>query len=286
MREKLAVSDSLNELVAVLSLPDLEVMQQARVSFAPGRLCAGQRLYCADVSAPTIHALNPETLAEEGAFAAAPELEALRLSENALHIYALSGGADSLQKIECAQGRLLHVARVGVRPGGFSQDAQGRCLVVAGGAAAEVTVLDSATLGVCASYPVGGAASDACFFAGQLMVLCAIGDYEMRTLVGAIGPDGQWKPWAALSGLPGAMAPCGGGLLVGHMRTLTMLDPPNGRIRWQTKIAGLPTEIVPAGRAACFADGLDGLVGLIDLRRGTVLRRMRLGEPGGLAVMR
>jgi hypothetical protein len=31
---------------------------------------------------------------------------------------------------------------------------------------------------------------------------------------------------------------------------------------------------------------MDGLVGLIDMRWGTVMCRMRLDKPGGLAVMR
>jgi len=146
-------------------------------------------------------------------------------------------------------------------------------------------LLNAQTLTVCTTFPVDGIASGVCFCAGQWMAMCGTGDYEMGTVVGALGLDGKWTPWAKLPGIPGAMTPCGGGLLVGHLQSLTMLDPPNGRIRWQTKISGLPTEIVDVGRAACFADGLEGLVGVVDLRRGTVLRRIQLREPSGITLV-
>jgi len=39
------------------------------------------------------------------------------------------------------------------------------------------------------------------------------------------------------------------------------------------------------GRCACFTDSLDGMIGLLDLRRGRVLRRLLVKEPGGLAAL-
>ena len=285
MRGRLAVSDSLHSQVAVLTLPDLKIGVQARVPFCTGRQLAGRSLYCADVADPAVHVLRPDTLKVERTFSTAPEIEALSLSHNGMNLYALSGGADSLQMMETGQGRLLNIVRVGMHPRAMAQDDAGRCVAVACGGTCEVAVLDAATLRVYTTCQVGGVACGVCFFAGQLIALCATGEYEMGTVVGAVGAEGKWSPWTKLPGLPGAMAPCGGGLLVGHMWGLTMLDAPNGRIRWQTKVAGLPTQIIPVGRAACFADGLDGLVGLVELRRGTVLRRLRVGEPSGLAAL-
>ncbi len=285
MRERLAVSDSLQGLLAIVTLPDLAVGAKARVPFRPGKLLAGGKLFCADASEPTIYLFSPETLALERSITAAPEIEAMMLSRTGTCLYALAGGADSLQMLDVAQGRLLNVAHAGMHPRAMAQDASGQSVAVACGGACEVTVQNAATLRICATFPVEGVAVDVCFFAGQLMVLCASGEYDMGTIVGAVAPDGKWTPWIRLPGLPGAMTACGGGLLVGHMQNLTMLDPPNGRIRWQTKIAGLPTEIIDLGRAACFADSLDGLIGLIELRRGTVLRRLRVPEPAGLAAL-
>ncbi len=285
MRGKLAVSDSLQGLLAILTLPDLEVGHRVRVPFRPGRLLYGSSLYCADASDPSVHVLNPSTFALEKTFSTAPEIEALSLSRNGMYLYVLAGGADSVQMLDAGQGRLLNIAHAGMHPRGLAQDEAGRSLAVACGGTCEVALLDGATLRVCATYPIEGVASDVCFFAGKLMAMCAAGEYDLGTVVGAIDVDGKWKPWTRLPGIPGAMAACGGGLLVGHLQSLTMLDPPNGRIRWQTKIAGLPTEIVPLGRAACITDELEGLVSLIDLRRGTVLRRLRVGEPKGLAVL-
>ncbi len=285
MHGRLAVSDSLQGLLAILMLPDLEVGSRIRMPFSPGRLLMGSSLYCADASDPLVHVLNRTTFALEKTFSTAPEIEALSLSHNGMYLYVLAGGADSVQMLDAGQGRLLNIVHTGMHPRGLAQDDGGRSLAVACGGTCEVALLDAATLRVRATFQIGGVVCDVCFFAGKLMALCAAGEYDLGTIVGAIDVDGKWKPWTALPGIPGAMAPCGGGLLVGHLQCLTMLEPPNGRIRWQTKIAGLPTEIVPLGRAACITDELDGLVSLIDLRRGTIMRRLRVGEPKGLAVL-
>ncbi len=285
MRERLAVSDAGQGLLALVALPELDVVCKARVPFRPGRLAFGGRLFCAESAGPAIHRINPETLAVERSFASAPEVEALLQAPNGAALFALSGGADSLQRFDTAHGGLLHVIRAGMHPRAMALDPAGQCVAVASGNDGNVLLLDAATLRELAVLPVGGAAHGVCHFAGQWMALCACGEYEMGSVVGAIGACGQWKPWIRLAGLPGAIAVCGGGLLVGHMQTLTMLDAPNGRVRWQTQIAGLPTQIVDTGRAACFADGLEGLVGLVELRRGTVLRRLRVVEPGGLAMV-
>lgn len=285
MREKLAVSDSFHSLLAVLTLPDLEVLVKARVPFRPGRLLYGGNLYCADASDAAVHVVRPDTLRVERSISTAPEIEALAASPNGVYLYALASGADSLQMLDTSHGRLLNIIRTGMHPRGLAQDEAGSCIAVACGNTCEVMLLDAKTLRTCASYKVDGVTYGVCFFAGQLMTMCACGEYEMGTIVGAITPAGKWQPWIRLPGMPGAMAPCGGGLLVGHHRHLTMLDPPNGRIRWQTSIGGLPAQIVPVGRAACFADSLDSLIGLVDLRRGTVLRRLRVEEPAGLAAL-
>lgn len=286
MRGKLAVSDSLHGLLAALTLPDLEVSAKARVPFHPGKLVAGARLYCADVSEPSVYVFNANTLEHELTLPAAPEIEALSLSENGMYLYALAGGADSVQMLDAGHGRLLNIVKAGMHPRAIAQSEQGTCIAVAGGATSDVIILDSKTLRVLGVYPTDGVTCDCCFFAGQLMAMCMAGEYDVGTIVGAVSVGGKWTPWIKLPGLPGAMAPCGGGLLVGHLRSLTMLDPPNGRIRWQTKIAGLPSAIVPVGRAACYMDSLEGIVGLVDLRRGTILRRLRVGEPGGLTMLR
>ncbi|MCL1964383.1 MAG: hypothetical protein FWF69_04905 [Firmicutes bacterium] len=285
MRGRLAVSDSYQGLLAVLTLPDLEISAQKRMPFRPGKLASGLSLYCADVSEPAIYRVNKATLEVEQAFSSAPEIEALLLSEGDVSLYALAGGADSLQAFGTEQGRLLGLVRVGLHPRALAQDIGGEQLAVACGGTCNIALLSRESLSVLATFQAGGVTVDICFFAGQLMALCAAGEYDMGTVVGAITSVGKWTPWVRLPGLPGAITPCGGGLLVGHMNRLTMLDPPNGRIRWQTTVAGLPTTIVPIGRAACFADSLDGLVGLIDLRRGTVLRRLRVKEPAGLTAL-
>jgi hypothetical protein len=282
---RLAVSDSLHGLLAALTLPDLDVSVKSRVPFHPGKMVAGARLYCADVSEPAVYAFDIHTLEHLLTFPAAPEIEALSLSPNGMYLYALAGGADSLQMLDAGQGRLLNIVKAGMHPRAIAQDARCAHIAVAGGATGEVTILDSQTLRVLDVYQADGIACDCCFFAGQLMILCMAGEYDVGTIVGAISPSGKWTPWVKLPGLPGAMTPCGGGLLVGHLHGLTMLDAPGGKIRWQTKISGLASAIVPAGRAACFMDSLEGMIGLIEFRHGAILRRLNVGEPGGITVV-
>ena len=284
MRARLAVSDARHCLLAVLSLPDLEVCQQARLPFRPGRLACGEHtLYCADASEEMIYALDRDTLRTQSAFAAGPEIESLALCGEGKRLLALCGGADSVQALDARAGRLLGVAAAGLRPCALALDARTDRAAVAGGASGEAMILDAATLSTRLRLAPGGAVCGVCFFAGVLMALCASGEYETGSVVGEVDASGRWKPWIALPGQPGTLATCDGGLLVGHLGWLSMLEAPNGRLRWQTRVHGLPTHILPLGRAAGFADGLDGLVGLVDLRRGTVLRRIRVEEPAGLA---
>lgn len=284
MRARLAVSDARHCLLAVLSLPDLEVCQQARLPFRPGRLACGEHtLYCADASEGMIYALDRDSLRTQSAFAAGPEIESLALCGEGKRLLALCGGADSVQALDARAGRLLGVAAAGLRPCALALDARTDRAAVAGGASGEAMILDAATLSTRLRLAPGGAVCGVCFFAGVLMALCASGEYETGSVVGEVDASGRWKPWIALPGQPGTLATCDGGLLVGHLGWLSMLEAPNGRLRWQTRVHGLPTHILPLGRAAGFADGLDGLVGLVDLRRGTVLRRIRVEEPAGLA---
>lgn len=284
MRARLAVSDARHCLLAVLSLPNLEVCQQARLPFRPGRLACGEHtLYCADASEGMIYALDRDSLRTQSAFAAGPEIESLALCGEGKRLLALCGGADSVQALDARAGRLLGVAAAGLRPCALALDARTDRAAVAGGASGEAMILDAATLSTRLRLAPGGAVCGVCFFAGVLMALCAAGEYETGSVVGEVDASGRWKPWIALPGQPGTLATCDGGLLVGHLGWLSMLEAPNGRLRWQTRVHGLPTHILPLGRAAGFADGLDGLVGLVDLRRGTVLRRIRVEEPAGLA---
>lgn len=273
MRARLALSDAARGHVTAYSLPDLDVELRVPMPFRPGRLAASGDLYCADATGPAIYRLNAATLSPEAVFSAAPEIEELLALEDRL--YALSGGADSLQML-ADDGRLLGLARVGVRPRGMAADGASRQIAVAGGASGTVLRLDARTLRVLSETPAGGAACAVRFLAGGLLALSAAGEYELSTVVGGFG--------VSLPGMPGALAVCGGGVLVGHLGHLTMLEPPNGRIRWQTRLRGLPAFLAPLGRVAAYADSLEGEIGLIELRKGSILRRNKSCEPSGLAL--
>ena len=196
MRARLAVSDARHCLLAVLSLPDLEVCQQARLPFRPGRLACGEHtLYCADASEGMIYALDRDSLRTQSAFAAGPEIESLALCGEGKRLLALCGGADSVQALDARAGRLLGVAAAGLRPCALALDARTDRAAVAGGASGEAMILDAATLSTRLRLAPGGAVCGVCFFAGVLMALCAAGEYETGSVVGEVDASGRWKPW-------------------------------------------------------------------------------------------
>ncbi len=285
MARMLAVSEAQRGLVLFLTLPDLELAASADSVCNPGRLAAFENLYCASRTEPTIAVLPKGSTVPSALFAAGPEVEALALSTDGKRLFALSGGANCLQLLDARSGALLNSASAGLCPRSLSLLPGGEIIAVADGIACQIALMSADTLRPLAAYRTDGIACAATYFAGSLYALCAEGEYDLRTIVGFVNARGKWQAQIALPGLPGAMAPCGGGLLVGHLGCLTMLDAPNGRIRWQTKVRGLPTQLLSLGRVACFADETDGLVGLIDARHGKILRRVQLDCPAGLAAL-
>ena len=283
MAEMLAVSEAQRGYILRLTLPDLEPAGFVRCGVSPGRLAACGDLFCADRSESAVYRLCGRALELAGAFPVAPETESL--AAHGERLFVLSGGANSLQTLNARTGELLGSAAMGVYPRALSLFPDGRTLAVACGTDCRVALADAETLSLRGSWPVGGIACGVTLFAGLLYALCAEGEYDLRTIVGYIDERGAFHPQIALPGLPGAMAACGGGLLVGHLGNLTMLDAPNCRIRWQAKTRGLPTQLVPFNRFAVFADETDGQVGLIDLRRGRIYRRAQCDCPAGLAVI-
>lgn len=283
MAEMLAVSDAQRGKIWLLTLPELEPAFCAEFAGCPGRLAVGGELFCADRAAPLLQRFSRRTLEPLGSFPIAPETEALAAGGERL--YALSGAANCLQAFDAKSCDLLRSAQVGVYPRALALMPKGRMLAVAGGTDCCLSLLDAEALVPRACWPVDGIACAAEFFAGCIYALCAEGEYDLRSIVGFIDARGRFQAQIALPGLPGALCACGGGLLVGHLGCLTMLDAPNCRIRWQTKMRGLPTQLVPLERFAAFADETDGYIGLIDLRRGKIYRRARLECPSGLAVV-
>lgn len=283
MTRMLAVSDAQRGLLLLMTLPDLEIAVSSDRLRSPGRLAAGQWLFCAERAEGVVHALGKNTLQTERVIPCAPETEALLSSPDGGGLYALSGAANCVQLLHAQSGVLLTSAQTGLYPRSLSLLPDGKTLAVADGAACRVSLWQAETLRPVSTLRTEGIACGAAWFAGFLYALCAEGEYDLRTIVGFFDGAGRFQPQVALPGLPGAMTACGGGLLVGHLGCLSMLDAPNGRIRWQSSVRGLPTQLVPLGRVAAFADETDGQVGLIDLRRGKILRRIQLDCPAGLA---
>lgn len=285
MAQLLAVSDAQQNLVILLSLPDLEPLAQTNAIRAPGRLAAFDRLYCAHRTDPAVSVFAKGSLVPAATFAAGPEIEALSISEDGSALYALSGGANCLQMLDAKTGALLRSANAGLCPRSAALLPGAEVLAVADGINCQIVLLAAGTLDLLAAYRTDSITCSATWFAGSLYALCAEGEYDLRTIIGRIDRSGKWTPQIALPGLPGTMTPCGGGLLVGHLGWLTMLDAPNARIRWQTRIGGLPTQLLPLGHFACYADETDGFVGLVDVRQGKILRRIQLDCPSGLAAL-
>lgn len=283
MAEMLAVSEARRGVVLYLTPDNLEPVGFIRCGRSPGRLVCCGDTFCADRAEQAVYRFCRGAEQAACAFRTAPETEALCVCRERL--FALSGAASALQAFSLQTSALIGSASVGVCPRGLCLLPDQRTLAIAGGADGRVWLLDAETLALHGGWRTCGDVCAVALYAGFLYALCAEGEYDLRSIVGLIDERGAFHPQIALPGFPGAMAACGGGLLVGHAGCLTMLDAPNCRIRWQTKMRGIPTQIVPMNRLAAFADETDGLVGLVELRQGNIRRRAQCDCPSGLAVV-
>ena len=124
---------------------------------------------------------------------------------------ALSGDADSVTGFSLRGGAILFSAPAGRWPRGMAASPDGKHLAVAGGMAAEVTVLDGA-LRLLARFIMPGPAADVCFTPGGLAVLCAGNEEGSSCRLLFLSPHGRLEEAAAFPYAPACLC----GLKNGH----------------------------------------------------------------------
>jgi DNA-binding beta-propeller fold protein YncE len=237
-------------------------------------------------SEPSILRLNLQDLTADREYAAGADVERMFLSYDGGRLYALLGGADTVLMMDADSGEWLMSAPVGVSPRDMRLDKSGKRLAVAGGASGSVLVLDAENLETQAEYPVEGTAVGAFFAADGLVTLSESADYEPYGIVGIIPErSGEYEAVWELPGMPSSFAMGMNGLLVGHMNTITLLNLQHRETRWRMIVQGLPDNITPIGRLACYMDRLTGRVGAVDCFQPTLMSVIRKAEPAGLAYL-
>ncbi|GHU73962.1 hypothetical protein AGMMS49992_14120 [Clostridia bacterium] len=288
MQGRVMISDCASALVSAHTPVDLTEMHSVRLDASPGCLFArGGFLYCAvmpDEAEQSILRLNLADLTVDREFAAGADIERMFVSYDGQKLYALLSGADTVLMLDANTGEWLMSAPVGVRPRDMRLDRSGRSLVVAGGGSGSVLVLDADTFETQAEYPVDGTAVGAFFAADGLVTLAESADYEPFSVVGIIPlSHGNYEPIWELPGMPACFSMGMNGLLVGHLNTITLLNLQHRETRWRMIVQGLPDNITPIGRMACYMDRLTGRVGVIDCFQPTLMSVIRKSEPSGLA---
>ncbi|MDR0395910.1 MAG: hypothetical protein LBH66_01245 [Oscillospiraceae bacterium] len=289
MQGRVMISDAGSRLLSAHTPVDLTEMHSIRLEASPGCLYArGGFLYCAVTppdSEPSILRLNLPDFHADREYAAGADVERMFLSYDGTRLYALLSGADTVLMMDADSGEWLMSAPVGVSPRDMRMDRPGRRLAVAGGESGSVLVLDADTLETQAEYPVDGTAVGAFFAADGLVTLSESQDYEPYGVVGIIPERGGYEPVWELPGMPSSFAMGMNGLLVGHMNTITLLNLQHRETRWRMIVQGLPDNITPIGRLACYMDRLTGRVGAVDCFQPTLMSVIRKTEPSGMAYL-
>lgn len=223
-----------------------------------------EQVYCAPL----------DTLACARTFPAPPGLCALCASPCGRYAYLLGGDADCVQTRCLRTGELLFVQRAGVFPRDMRLHPSGRWLAVAGGASGEALLLSAPELRLRRRIRVRGAVCAVDFVPDGLLLLCAVGERELRTaLVHAAGecPRELWRA----EGPPGALRAAGNGCaLVGAWGGLALLSWREGRLLWQRPELPLAGGIDLRGDQALVSDTLSGPTTLLPLRQPWLSRAL------------
>jgi outer membrane protein assembly factor BamB len=121
-------------------------------------------------------------------------------------------------------------------------------------------------------------------------VVLAVGDGDRHARVEARDLATGARQWqtAVPASFEEAIEPAvddGGVAVVDHFGVVTLLDPDDGRIRWQHDLADvlLATRVVLTDRRLAFTS-YAGVLHVLDRRDGHVVRRLGAGRLGGLPV--
>lgn len=182
------------------------------------------------------------------------------------YLYQLSSEADCVHTRCVATGELLFAAPAGVFPRMMRLDAQGRTLLVAGGAVDEVYVLSAPMLHTEAVIHTRSACFAADRWRGGLVLVCASEGDDIHTEVYILG-KGKVRPrrLIELPGQPGGLCVCPDGrcALISTCDGLMKMDLQSGRLLWNLTEWPLCMGICCRGAQALISDTLSAQVCLL-----------------------
>ncbi len=286
---RLFVSDAGNGTLGVYDANTMAPLASCEIPGA-GALCAWRGgVLCAAEQQDAVLELRADTLETMRSIPAGPGIRVLRPGLDGASLYALAGDADSLLKLDMAEGALAMLTRVGVQPRDLAVEPGGRWLAVAGGASCCVHILRSDTLAAQATVDVGGIAVGVSFAPGALWVLCAVGQEEMASSLLRVR-TGNWRVERTLrlEGMPGGLIGLPDeGVLVGLLDGVVHVAKHGKRATWRIPLEGaLPENAVRQGAFTCWSDPLGGRVWRVHAASAYAQAcEIDVEEPGGVLLL-
>lgn len=212
---------------------------------------------------------------------AAPGLNEMCLSPCSRYLYQLSGEADCVHTRLVSTGELLFAAPAGVFPRMMRLSADGRLLLIAGGAEPRAYVLRAPSLRcertVDTEHPCFGAG----FWQGGLALVCAREGEAIRTAVYTLVPGRpRMRLVLELPGRPGGFCVCPDGerALLSTCDGLMKINLQTGAILWNRPEWPLSMRLCCQGGQALVSETLDGRAYLIGLNHPWENRAFGLGK--------
>lgn len=214
--------------------------------------------------------LNRHSHAIVSRMPAPPGVSGMLFSPCGRYLYQLSSEADCIHTRLTATGELLYAAPCGVFPRCMRMDAEGRRLLVSGGAAAEACVLDAPELTLSRTVYTRHPCFAADFWLGGLVLVCAVEGEDIHTAVYTLR-DGKVRPrkLIELPGLPASACVCPDGrhLLLSTLDGLMKIALEDGSILWNRTEWALCMQAQCRGDVILLSDTLDGSVALLDAQK-------------------
>ncbi len=197
-----------------------------------------------------------------------PALGSAVLSPCGRYLYQLSTEADCVHTLHLGTGELCFAMPAGVFPRSMQQSADGRLLLVAGGAVCEACVLSAPELEPVRTIHTRHPCFAAAFWQEGFVLLCAAEGEELQTVLYTLSSRGvRPREKLRLPGQPGGLCVCpdGHSALISTPDGLMRVELGSGELLWNRPEWQLAMRLETRGCLALVSDTLCGRVALISL---------------------
>lgn len=201
------------------------------------------------------------------AMPAPPGMLSMCVSPCGRYLYQLGGECDSVHMRSLERGELLRSCPAGVYPRDMRLDPTGRYLLISGGAAGELMLLDAIELRPLCAAELGGAVCAADFVRGGAMALVTRENGELQTsLVAVPNAFDRFETLALFEGQAGALrAATPYCVALGVYDGVKRFDIPARALTTLTRALPLPAAICCRGSRLLVSDTLSGQVAYLSL---------------------